>query len=85
MTPVRRYCSPWNAPPAVHRLAQRGSPSVYLVTTMSWSRRQIAALVAGRTLTAVPAPRLWDHPAQAAVALLTCAAASAGAWAYGAG
>ncbi|MGW8065332.1 Na+/H+ antiporter subunit A [Streptomyces ziwulingensis] len=55
---------------------QRGSLSVYLVTTMSVVLAgQVAVLLADEPWASVPAPRLWDHPAQAGVALLTCAAA----------
>ncbi|MDT0608972.1 Na+/H+ antiporter subunit A [Streptomyces lancefieldiae] len=55
---------------------QCGSLSVYLVTTMSVVLAgQTAVLLVDEPWSGVPAPRLWDHPAQAGVALLTCAAA----------
>ncbi|MBZ6204358.1 Na+/H+ antiporter subunit A [Streptomyces olivaceus] len=57
-------------------LVQRGSLPAYLVTTMSVVLAgQIAVLVVDEPWTGTPAPRLWDHPTQAGVALLTCAVA----------
>ncbi|WP_320776824.1 Na+/H+ antiporter subunit A [Streptomyces sp. CRN 30] len=55
---------------------QRGSLSVYLVTTLSVVLAgQIAVLAVDEPWTGTPAPRLWDTPAQAGVALLICVVA----------
>jgi multicomponent Na+:H+ antiporter subunit A len=55
---------------------QRGSLSVYLMTALGVVLAgQIAVLITDRPWTGAPAPRLWDTPVQAGVALLTCAAA----------
>ncbi|CAL9365362.1 NAD(P)H-quinone oxidoreductase subunit 2, chloroplastic [Streptomyces sp. enrichment culture] len=55
---------------------QRGSLSVYLVTTLSVVLAgQIAVLVVDAPWDATPAPRPWDTPAQAAAGLMTCAVA----------
>ncbi|MFD4029924.1 Na+/H+ antiporter subunit A [Streptomyces sp. NPDC058637] len=55
---------------------QRGSLSVYLATTLLvMLAGQLAVLVTDRPWEGAVAPRAWDTPLQAAVAVLTCAAA----------
>lgn len=55
---------------------QRGSLSVYIATIFCVVLAgQIAVLVVDTPWHQAPAPRVWDTPAQAAVAVLTCAVA----------
>ncbi|MFI1863959.1 Na+/H+ antiporter subunit A [Streptomyces jumonjinensis] len=55
---------------------QRGSLSLYLSTVLLvMLGGQLAVLAVDRPWRGAAPPRLWDSPAQAAIALLTCAAA----------
>ncbi|SCD53584.1 multisubunit sodium/proton antiporter, MrpA subunit /multisubunit sodium/proton antiporter, MrpB subunit [Streptomyces sp. TverLS-915] len=55
---------------------QRGSLSAYIATVLAVVLAgQIAVLAVDEPWSGAPAPRLWDTPAQAAVAVLTCVVA----------